>query len=93
MVRRTVVLSPPSTFFGRVAWLLATVVVVALGFFLLTAGFVLALGLAAATALRIWWRGRRMRQYSEIRSGDLLEVEYTVEPDNPVVLRRGSGRR
>ncbi len=93
MVRRTVVLSPPNTFFGRVAWALATVVVVALGFFLLTAGFVVALGLAAAAVLRIWWRGRRMRQYSETGSGDLLEVEYTVEHDNSVVLPRGSGRR
>jgi hypothetical protein len=93
MVRRTVVLSPPNTVIGRLVWALATVVVLALGFFLLTAGLVLALGLAAAAALRIWWHGRRVRQDSETRAGDMLEVEYTVEPDNPVVLPPGQGPR
>ncbi len=82
MVRRTVVLSPPTTVLGRLVWALATVVVLALGFFLLTAGFVVALVLAAVAALRIWWNGRRVRQATEARRGELLEVDYTVE-DGP----------
>ncbi len=81
MVRRTVVLSPPTTFVGRLVWALATVVVLALGFFLLTAGFVVALALAAGAALRLWWSGRRVRQSTETRPGELLEVDYTVERD------------
>lgn len=92
MVRRTIVVAPPSTFIGRLIWALATVVVLALGFFLLTAGVVVVLVLAAATALRLWWRGRLVRQHSETRSADLLEVEYTVEPDNPAGLPPGQAR-
>ncbi|HJO02906.1 MAG TPA: hypothetical protein QGG47_02905 [Acidobacteriota bacterium] len=93
MVRRTVVLTPPNTLLGRLVWALATIVVMALGFFMLTAGLVVVLALTAAAALRIWWRGRHERRPVETLSGDLLEVEYTVEPDDPVVLPPGLGRR
>ena len=92
MVRRAVVLAPPRTFLGRLAWALATVVVLVFGFFLLTAGLVLVLVLTAAATLRIWWRARHIRQYAETRPRDLLEVEYTVEPNDPAVLPPSSER-
>ena len=55
MVRRTVVLTPPNTLLGRLVWALATIVVMALGFFMLTAGLVVVLALTAVgTSGGLW---------------------------------------